>query len=116
MPKITKTFSVDNELFDIFDTFCKEQNVNRSLFIQHCISDFVLSKIKDDMVYEYHKNGDYNKYRIDKWSKDGDKYIYHISNGDLINIDEFRGVYRKCDDGIFNNSLLEIQKMIEDNG
>ena len=39
--KITKTFTISEEIFKEFDKISKEKSLNKSLFIENCMKDFI---------------------------------------------------------------------------
>lgn len=39
--KIQKTFTIEKELYDFFDKLSKKNSLNKSLFIENCIKDYI---------------------------------------------------------------------------
>lgn len=51
--KITKTFTVDIDIYSDFEQICKNNKINRSKLIEDFIKDFVnVSKNTDEITYE----------------------------------------------------------------
>lgn len=120
MPKVTRTYSVEDNLYKIFDTMCKEQNINKSSFVQNCLSSFVLDRAKKDMLYEYYKNGNGDKlFRIIGIDKTDDwDIIYRLDDDTDIKYEDFVVDFsRKSfnNDWFASNSIGDIDRMINDN-
>ena len=39
--KIQKTFNIEKELYDFFDKLPKKNSLNKSLFIENCIREYI---------------------------------------------------------------------------
>jgi hypothetical protein len=46
--KIQKTFTIDINIYDKFLEICKEQSINKSLFIENKMIDFIKINEKDN--------------------------------------------------------------------
>ncbi len=59
--KITKTFTIDSDLYSLFDEICKTDEINRSKLIEGFIKDFVKYRpddlTKDSILYKINKFG-----------------------------------------------------------
>lgn len=101
--KITKTYSIEKDVFELFDIICKRKNINKSSIIEKSINDFISKnskkinfRLKEDesviVNIEKMEDGFYI-------SNDGSKYpseIFHkifkiadIDNEYNINVNEF---------------------------
>ena len=100
MKKITKTFSIDEKMYERFDNVCKIKKINKDLILQEYINKFIIDNYNiDDQVDYIIKNDDeFNPISIEK--KENDKLF--LSNGNVINIFDFEKIYEKIDSKYMN--------------
>jgi len=53
MAKTTKTYSINEKTYDLFDRICKKKNINKSSFIENTIKDYLSENLGyDDELYQ----------------------------------------------------------------
>jgi len=114
MGKITRTFSIESDMFSKFEDICKNKELNKSKVLQDCIKSFVIDnfeiknksfQLKDDDSYE----------PVTILSKEDN--MFHLSDGNILNIVTFEKIYEEIDsfvletkDYIETLNKIEIQK------
>ena len=94
--KVTKTFSVDTELYDKFERLSKKMNLNKSSFIEKKIKEFINESIEVDTrnAYTYRFNADEDQpiYIMSK-DIDSNKELYvTLSDGNRLKYDIFEKI------------------------
>lgn len=126
MAKITKTFSVDTDIFEKFEKVSKKKNLNKSSFMENKIREFVNESIEVDTQNDYyyiHKGEDSEYIRIISKDLDDNKELFVIlSDGNRIKFEDFekiccKGVPRinpeeffKYDKSILGKTFSEMEK------
>jgi len=93
--KTTRTYSIDDKLYDKFDKICKSKNLNRSQFLEDTIKAFVAKELVLDNTKFYkliHVN-DENYLTI----KNREDNFVVMSNGNRIDIFDFEKLYEDID-------------------
>lgn len=94
MAKITKTYSVDQKIFEAFDNLTEEKNINKSSFIENCINKFVddnnMGFIDKKYVLKTNPN-----YLVSIKRKDDT--FYYLNDGSKIPIILFMQMYKETD-------------------
>lgn len=101
--KITKTYSIEENLFKRFDNICKTKNINKSSEIQDFIQSFVNDNLEINDEIPYKKIGDEsNEYVNIKVinSKEFNKVIISLDDGSLLDIDTFEERYEKMEEDV----------------
>lgn len=58
--KITKTYSIDDKMYKLFEETCQKNNVNKSAFLEGCVKKFLKNNIGfDDELYYSRLNKNY---------------------------------------------------------
>jgi hypothetical protein len=94
MAKITKTYSVDQKIFEAFDNIAEEKNINKSSFIENCINKFVDDNNMGfvDKKYVLKTNSNYVV-----TIKRKDDTFYYLNDGSKIPIILFMQMYKETD-------------------
>lgn len=96
MKYVSKTFSIEEGLYNRFSKICQLKNINKSAFIQSAINKFVQENtFIDDSVYYRIKNSTNNSFVKIK-NIDGDFVL--LSDGCRIKMDIFELMYEKVND------------------
>jgi hypothetical protein len=90
--KVTKTYSVDEKIFEAFDNLAEEKNINKSSFIENCINKFVDDNNMGfvDKKYVLKTNPDYVVS-----VKRKDDTFYYLNDGSKIPIILFMQMYKE---------------------
>lgn len=108
MAKITKTYSVDQKIYEAFDNITDEKNINKSSFIENCINKFLNDNDSGfvDKVYVLKTNPSYSVVIRRK-----DDTFYYLNDGSKIPIILFMQMYKEVDQvdpkQFFDNSLAD---------
>ena len=100
MGKITKTFSIEEKLYDKFELVCKSKGINKSKIIQDAIKTFIGQNYEINKKLSYKLKYDENSEAIHIIDKDLDFFI--LDNGNKINIFDFEILYEEFDDYVSN--------------
>lgn len=100
MGKITKTFSIEEKLYDKFELMCKSKGINKSKIIQDAIKTFIGQNYEINKKLSYKLKYDENSEAIHIIDKDLDFFI--LDNGNKINIFDFEILYEEFDDCVSN--------------
>lgn len=106
MAKITKTYSVDQKVYEAFEQMADEKNINKSSFIEGCINKYLDDNRMGfvDKVYELKTDPTYSV-KI----KRQDDTFYYLNDGSKIPIILFMQMYREVAQvnpkEFFNNTL-----------
>lgn len=87
----TKTFSIDNKLYERFELICKTKKMNKSKVIQDAIRKFISENSDIDTNTYYRLKLDVNSELV-KIDKKEDDFIL-LSNGNRLNIFDFEMLY-----------------------
>lgn len=106
MAKITKTYSIDEKIYEAFDQLADENNVNKSSFIEGCINKYLDENNRGGFDKVYVLKTD-QKYSV-KIKKQDDTY-YYLSDGSRIPIILFMQMYKEVEqvnpNEFFNNTI-----------
>jgi len=108
MAKITKTYSVDQKLYEAFDHITDERNINKSSFIENCINKFLDDNNMGhvDKVYVLKTNPSYSV-----TIRRSDDTFHYLNDGSKIPIILFMQMYKEVEQvdpsSFFNNSLAD---------
>ena len=99
MTKTTKTYSVDQKIFETFDNLTEEKNINKSSFIENCINKFIDDNNMGfiDKKYVLKTNSNYVVS-----IKRKDDTFYYLNDGSKIPIILFMQMYKETDQLDFN--------------
>ena len=106
MAKITKTYSIDDKIYEAFDQVAEEKNINKSSFIEGCINKYINDNNKwgVDKVYVLKTDP---KYGVT--IKRSDDTFHYLNDGSKIPIILFMQMYKEVEqvnpNEFFNNSL-----------
>jgi hypothetical protein len=106
MAKITKTYSIDQKIYEAFEQVAEEKNINKSSFIEGCINKYLDQNNKGfvDKVYVLKTDP---KYGVT--IKRQDDTFYYLNDGSKIPIILFMQMYKEVEqvnpNEFFNNSL-----------
>lgn len=94
MAKITKTYSIDEKIYEAFNRVADEKNINKSSFIEGCINKYLGDNSMGfiDKVYVLKTNPQY-KVQISRQ----DDTFYYLNDGSKIPIILFMQMYREVD-------------------
>lgn len=107
MAKITKTYSVDQKIYEAFDNITEEKNINKSSFIENCINKFLDENNMGyiDKVYVSKVDPSYGV-----TIKRKDDTFYYLSDGSKISIILFMQTFKEVDqvdpNEFFNNKIV----------
>lgn len=108
MAKITKTYSVDQKIYEAFDNITEEKNINKSSFIEGCINKFLDENNMGHVDKVYISRVD-PKYAVT--IKRQDDTFYFLSDGSKISKILFMQTFKEVDQvdpkEFFNNSLSD---------
>jgi hypothetical protein len=95
MPKITKTYSVEQRIYEAFEQVADENNINKSSFIEGCINKYVTENKREfvNKVYILKTNPEYTTTIIAK-----DDTFYFLKDGSKIPIILFLQMYKEVDE------------------
>jgi len=105
--KITKTYSVDQKIYEAFDNITEEKNINKSSFIENCINKFLDENNMGyiDKVYVSKVDPSYGV-----TIKRKDDTFYYLSDGSKISIILFMQTFKEVDqvdpNEFFNNKIV----------
>lgn len=108
MAKITKTYSIDEKIFEAFEQVAEEKNINKSSFIEGCINKYLDDNKMGfvDKVYVLKTDPRYGV-KI----KRQDDTFYYLTDGSKIPIILFMQMYKEVDqvdpNEFFNSSLKQ---------
>jgi hypothetical protein len=100
MGKITKTFSIEEKLYDKFELVCKSKGINKSKILQDAIKTFIGQNYEINKKLSYKLKYDENSEPTHIIDKDLDFFI--LDNGNKINIFDFEILYEEFDDYVSN--------------
>jgi hypothetical protein len=106
MGKITRTFSIEEKLYDKFELMCKSKGINKSKILQDAIKTFIGQNYEINKKLSYKLKYDENSEPIHIIDKDLDFFI--LDNGNKINIFDFELLYEEFDNYV-NIVLNELQ-------
>jgi hypothetical protein len=114
--KTTKTYSIDDKTYQMFDLLCKKNSINKSSFIESCIKKYLKENLGFDIddLYQLKENRDYIVSILDR-----DETYFDLSDGSRIPQILFYQIYelfpRLDSDEFFNkkNALNKIADVIE---
>jgi len=103
MPKITKTYSIDQKIYEAFDQVADENNINKSSFIEGCISKYINENKREfiNKVYVLKTNPNYTTTIVSR-----DDTFYFLKDGSKIPIILFMQMYKEMDVDA-NNLFIE---------
>lgn len=108
MAKITKTYSVDQKIYEAFDNITEEKNINKSSFIEGCINKFLDENNMGHVDKVYISRVD-PKYSVT--IKRQDDTFYFLSDGSKISKILFMQTFKEVDqvdpNEFFNNSIAD---------
>lgn len=92
MAKITKTYSVDQKIYEAFEQVAEEKNINKSSFIEGCINKYLDENDRGfiDKVYVLKTDTSYSV-----TIKRQDDTFYYLNDGSKIPIILFMQMYRE---------------------
>lgn len=93
--KVTKTYSIEKSVYDLFDSITSEKNINKSSFIVNCIKKFL------------NENG------IDFLDK---QYVLRTNQDHIVTVISEDDTYCTLSDGSKIQKILFMQLFIEFNG
>lgn len=95
MPKITKTYSVDQRIYEAFDQVADENNINKSSFIEGCINKYVNENKREfvNKVYVLKTDPEYSTTIISR-----DDTFYFLKDGSKIPIILFMQMYKEIEE------------------
>lgn len=108
MTKITKTYSIDQKIYEAFEQVADEKNINKSSFIENCINRYLDDNNMGfvDKVYVLKTDPKYGV-KI----KRQDDTFYYLNDGSKIPIILFMQMYKEVDQvdpkEFFNNTLAD---------
>ena len=99
----TKTFSIDNKLYERFELICETKHMNKSKVIQDAIRKFISENYDIDinLFYRLKMNIDSELVQIEKKEED----FILLNNGNRLNIFDFETLYELQDPGV--NKVLQ---------
>lgn len=106
MAKITKTYSIDDKIYEAFEQVASEKSINKSSFIEGCINKYLDDNRMGfvDKVYVLKTDPTYG-IKI----KRQDDTFYYLNDGSKIPIILFMQMYKEVDqvnpNEFFNSSL-----------
>jgi len=119
--KITKTYSIEEQIFNRFDEICRQKNINRSKFIEKKINEFILENwsVDQNKMYSLPGSDDYVKI-VDTNIENGNGYV-KLNNGNKLKLADFELMYTEevidpdnfLNLGAFNESLISATNEIE---
>lgn len=94
MAKITKTYSIDEKIYEAFEQVAGEKNINKSSFIEGCINKYLGDNNMGhvDKVYVLKTDPSYGV-----TIKRQDDTFYYLNDGSKIPIILFMQMYREVD-------------------
>ena len=107
--KTTKTFSIEEDIYEKFEDICKFKGMNKSNIIQKSIKQFIVDNYEIDKNINYRIKGDKNDDILQIINKE-DNYII-LSNGNKIDIYTFEKIYERANIDV-ENVLKQINKNI----
>lgn len=94
MAKITKTYSIDDKLYEQFEKLSDEKNLNKSSFIEGCINQYLNENDRGFTGKVYVLKTD-PKYGVKIVRKD--ETFYYLNDGSKIPIILFMQMYKEVD-------------------
>lgn len=91
MSKISKTFSIDDKIYQKFEYICKSKQINKSKVIQDSIKKFIGENYYIDFTINYNLRFGENTETV-KITKKENEFIF-LDNGNKINIFDFETLY-----------------------
>ena len=95
MKAITKTFSIDDELYESFERTCRFKNINKSSLFQEFIKNYITDNYIIDLTKTYRIKGDKKGKVLTVKSKEEGYLI--LSNGNKLEFDDFDKCYESTD-------------------
>jgi hypothetical protein len=94
MAKITKTYSIDEKIYEAFEQAADDNNINKSSFIEGCINKYLEDNNRGfvDKVYILKTNPSYSVTIRRK-----DDTFYYLNDGSKIPIILFMQMYKEVD-------------------
>lgn len=104
MAKITKTYSIDEKIYEAFDQVADQNNINKSSFIEGCINKYLTENNKSfvNKVYILKSNPEYTASIIAQ-----DDTFYYLKDGSKIPIILFMQMYKEVDEVDANKFFTE---------
>ena len=116
MAKITKTYSVDQKIYEAFDQVADEKSINKSSFIEGCINKFLDENERGDTSKVYESRIDSN-YTV-AIRKEDDTF-YYLNDGSKISKILFMQTFKEMeqiDPKQFFNNTIEDRLSLKVNG
>ena len=108
MGKITKTYSVDQKIYEAFDQVADSKNINKSSFIENCINKFLDDNDMGHVDKVYVSRVD-PKYSVT--IKRQDDTSYYLNDGSkmskILFMQTFKEVEQVNPNEFFNNTLAD---------
>ena len=92
--KTTKTYSIEESIYNAFDSLTTEKNINKSSFLEDSIKKFLKDNDMDyiDKLYSLKGNSDHIVTVISK-----DSTFYFLDDGSKIPVILFMQIFKECD-------------------
>jgi hypothetical protein len=106
--KITKTYSIDQKIYEAFEQVADEKSINKSSFIEGCINKYLNDNNRHgvDKVYVLKTDPSYGV-----TIKKQDDTFYYLNDGSKIPIILFMQMYKEVEqvnpNEFFNNTLAD---------
>jgi len=116
MAKITKTYSVDQKIYEAFDQVADEKSINKSSFIEGCINKFLDENERGDTSKVYESRIDSN-YTVT--IRKEDDTFYYLNDGSKISKILFMQTFKEMeqiDPKQFFNNTIEDRLSLKVNG
>jgi len=108
MPKITKTYSIDQKIYEAFNQVAGEKNINKSSFIEGCINNYLGENNMGHVDKVYVSRVD-PKYAVT--IRKEDDTFYYLSDGSKISKILFMQTFKEVDqvdpEKFFDNTLAD---------
>ncbi len=108
MTKITKTYSIDQKIYEAFEEVADENNINKSSFIEGCINKYLSDNNYGYVDKEYSLKTDMS-YKV-KIRKQDETFCY-LNDGSKIPIILFMQMYKEVENS--NSNSNEYKSSIE---
>lgn len=114
MTKITKTYSIDEGTYRLFEQACKKNNINKSSYIENCIKKYLRDNLgyDDEELYYLRENENYVVTITDR-----DDTYFQLSDGSTIPqilfYQTFKQVEKVDPERFFGVNKTPVEKMQE---
>ena len=114
MAKITKTYSINDKIYEAFEQVSDEKNINKSSFIEGCINKYLEDNNRYGVNKKYVLKTDPNyKVSINRQ----DDTFYYLSDGSKMPIILFMQMYKEIEQvNEFNGNSNEVQRNVNVGG